>query len=476
MVKGINHVVWVGVLAALPCSLYADIVVEGDVGSQAPSNINIVGDNVIVDGEVINGGTTPVEGVDSGAFQPSDSGTGSGAGAGTDTSGGAANAGTGTNTSRNQTSLGDNKVEKLQLNNTMNFNDCHQYNVSPGMKVCILLGKKNVADDVCKPNKFITCVMSYDYKFNYWEPSELIEVSCRKGYSMLLPGGVGQIPEQQSCFSVGTGAGKRWFFDARVWAINGKDGAARAQAAGSKKREQAVACGANGPFGGLDQLEGYAKKFKMFEQGPASGPGQSWEAYISDYDKSWAVDSGGAASQQANQSQCSGTSVPNCWGPEQPLMGWVSHPHQPVAAALVGWRAHTKAQGKVSPALSGGYKINLDYPFIMRTSPFGKSMGLKSSSSGGGGSVGGTQGSRCFQPGDPGPWWYTDNQRSDTKPEQLPGIIQGLKDGDEGVGATLHTGVYIFTYWVKTSCELFAGVAGTNVQSAINDCKDKQHY
>lgn len=396
-------------------------------------------------------------------------------GAGSDTGGGSA---AGSGTSRNQTSLGDSNVETLQLNNTMNFNDCHQYSASPGMKMCILLGFKNTKDNFCRtPPKPISCIMSYDYKFNYWEPSELIEVSCRKGYSMLKPGGVGQVSDNQSCFSYGSGAGKRWFFDARVWAINGKDGAARAQAAGGRRREQTVACGANGPFGGLNQLEGYGKKFKMFNQGAASGPGQSWEAYISDYDTSWSVDSNGgsAASAPPTQNKCAGTDIASCWGPEQPLSGWVSHPHQPVAAALAGWRAHTKAQGKVSPALSEGYKINLDYPFIMRTSPFGKSMGLQAA--GGSGGAGGNLGSRCFQPGDPGPWWYTDNQRRDTSPEQMPGIIQGLKDADTaGVGATLHTGVYVFTYWVKTSCELFAGIFGTNVQAALNGCADKQDY
>ncbi|MBI1308549.1 MAG: hypothetical protein GC129_01645 [Proteobacteria bacterium] len=366
-------------------------------------------------------------------------------------------------------SLGNNTLQRPTLTNTMNFDDCHNYSASISAKVCILIGKRNVADDVCKPNKFITCVMSHVGSYDYWEPSELIEVSCRKGYSLLLPGGIGSAPQDQACFGNSHGLGgksSRWFFDARVWAINGKDGAAREQAAGSTLREQSVVCGANGPYGGINKLEGYGKKFDQFSRGGASGPGQSWEAYISDYDASWSSNGGGNSLPNLNEKCTGGADVSACWGPVQPLTGWVTHPIQPVAAALVGWRAHLKGLSKVSPA-PGGWKMEMDYPYIMHTSPFGQGMGLQ----GGGG--GRTQGSKCFQPGDPGPSWYTVGQK-DLKPEQVPAFMQTLKAGNVTQAADLNPGVYIFTTWVHTACTLYAGFAGTNVQGAVNGCKDDQ--
>lgn len=366
------------------------------------------------------------------------------------------------------TEFGTNKLPDLNLTNTMNFRDCHEYNASITTQICILPGKKNTADNVCKDPKIpFSCIISYKGTFDYWEPSELIEVSCRKGFSMLMPNGVGEIPRDQSCFGQQGNKAQRWFFDVRDWAINGDKGQTREQGAGSTLRKQAAVCGLNKPAGGpIDAPEGYGKKHD-FAKGGASGPGGAWQAYISDYDTTWAKDADNAQVQQMPAQQaCTGISVENCWGNIQPMNGWVVHPHRPVAAALIAWRAHTKSAGKVSTS-PAGFKMEMDYPYVMSNSVYGQSIGLQ-----GGAVTSGTKGSRCFQPGDPGPWWFN-NQQQNTLPAQVPAEIAKLHQGDIKMAADLHTGTYIFTIWVKTACTLYAGMAGTDVQKALNGCADK---
>lgn len=401
-------------------------------------------------------------------------GGGGGGSGGSSGGGGGGTIGPETNPGKTDLYLGSNKQEALNLTNVMNFRDCHEFKPSITGYLCILMGKKNTPDNICKQAQVpISCIISYKGTFEYWEPSELIEVSCRKGSSMLMPNGVGQIPRDQSCYGQQGKKAQRWFFDVRNWAINGDKGQAREQSAGSTLRKQAAACGLNAPAGGpIDAPEGYGKKHN-FSKGGGNGPGGSWEAYISDYDASWATDGNNqAVTNQPTPQACTSTNVENCWGNIQPYSGWVVHPHRPVAAALIAWRSHNKAGGKVS-ASPAGFKMEMDYPYIMSNSFYGQTHGLT-----GGQAGGGTRGSKCFQPGDPGPWWFNNQQEGEgvqaaQVAEKVQEQVNKLHQGDITQQATVHTGTYIFTVWVKTKCTLYAGMAGTNVQQAINGCADK---
>ena len=386
--------------------------------------------------------------------------------------------------------LGSNKLEKASLISTMNYPSCHEYSASIAPLLCITPGptsggrtsgcihpcnKKNP----CGPQ----CVPSYRGSFSYWEPAALIEVSQRKGYSMLLPGGVGNEIREQS--AVGDTVGPRWFFDVRIWAINGDGGKARHQTAGSTLGDQSRVCGLNKNRSGgpVDAMQGYGIKLKQFSKGGASGPGGSWEAYISDDKTDWAIDQGTTPQEVSLEdltnleNGCKNGMIDEkkCWGNVELPSGWVSHPHQAVAAITAGWRAFkTKAQGKVSPPGSQGYyKINMDYPFIKRASEHAGSMPIP-----GGGAGGGSKwmGSDCFKPGDPGTGeggvaWFTNAQQK-IKPEELPQRIQEMQKGDNSKIADLHSGVFIFTVWVYTKCTLFTGADGYNVQPAPG-CSDQ---
>jgi hypothetical protein len=291
---------------------------------------------------------------------------------------------------------------------------------------------------------------------DYWEPTAMIEVSCRNGWSAIAPGSVkgrGQTAIQ-SCYGAGNAnkAGK-WFFEARVWALNGGLGKARYQSSGGfNNGELSRQCEEEGDDTDKHNIWGYGVKWKNFNKNPANGPGDSWEAYISDNDKSWAEDSGGASTPPTQQECKAGdVDIEKCWGPANAAQngGWVTgQPNQAVAAALVGWRAHTRAlnAGKVSTS-SKGYKMNMDYPFIKSASPFAKSMG---------GFTGGSyRGSDCFKPGDAGPWWYTNNQQ-DLTPDKVPAFISQMNQGTASAAADIHPGVYIFTVWSYTKCRRYA--------------------
>lgn len=282
------------------------------------------------------------------------------------------------------------------------------------------------------------------FKIDYWEPSEVIEVSCRQGFSMLKPGLSGRgnkVP--QSCVGFNKPGNSRWFFEARVWAINGYDGGLRHQAMGSMRGERARQCTEAQGTGDTKKGDvwGYgANKWKTFSRGGASGPGGSWEAYISDNDQTWAQDVGGTSSVPS-QSACKAGAVDlaNCWGSVNPT-GWVSHPNPRVAAALVAWRAHTKAlgMGKVSKPNGEGYKMAMDFPFPTYTGAYGQNMGMPGGSK---------TGSACFKPGDAGPEWWGGKD-----PEAIPALLKSLNEGKLTSVAEVNSGVYIFTVWVKTKC------------------------
>ncbi len=291
-------------------------------------------------------------------------------------------------------------------------------------------------------------------------------MSCRTGYSMLAPGAV---PSRMANFTSGGGdaakmpqtcpgfakpGNQKWFYEARVWTINGYEGKLRHQAMGGMHGERARQCtlakGADLPWGGLppDKFWGYGVKWLKFSRGAANGPEGSWEAYISDKDPNWALETSGQASPQ-NLSQCKPGSndMTNCWGPVT-RHGWVTHSNPKVAAALVAWRAHEMAQkaGKASPAgkkegTKTGFQMMMDYPYQDYAGPFGASMGMKN---------GGKTGSPCFEPGDAGPEWY-----GGLKPETIPDLVSNLTSGTMTTVAEINPGVYIFTIWVHTSCRRF---------------------
>lgn len=343
--------------------------------------------------------------------------------------------------------LGDNKLVRGNLSHTMNWDSCQEYSwsVSNPVAPCGI--------DRC--GKKLCLYVAPEYSINYWEPSEIIEVSCRNGYSMVAPGRIptrGDASEKspQSCFVPTGKGGRRWFFEARVWAINGYPGAAREQSSGGGHAEEARNCTEDEHDTTKGRYWGYGIKWDQFSRGSDNGPGGSWEGYISDNQESWAKDTGSAQAAPSQQA-CTGTSVENCWGPIT-RSGWVSHPNQAVAAALAGWRAHTIAQqsGRVSPPGSKGqYKMNLDYPFIQTSSPFARKMGFPGSSE-----SSGFLGSKCFQPGDPGSSWYTVKELQ-FKPEEVPAFIQGLRAGDATAEASINSGVYVFTVWAYTACKRY---------------------
>lgn len=312
----------------------------------------------------------------------------------------------------------------------------------------------------CSHGSCWCCNKGTKFEINYWEPSEIIEVSCRSGYSMVKPGGVKARGEAslQSCVGFNKPGNSRWFFEARSWAINGYDGGLRHQAMGGTTGEQVRQCtmqaGDDLPWPGYESnvAEGYGIKWTKWTRGSRNGPAGSWEGYISDNDPSWAKDSQGAAAlaqigadgaanvKKPGECAVGSKSLENCWGPVIES-GWVTHPNPSIAAALVAWRAHEKARkaNKVSPAGQGGYKMAMEFPFVNYAGDFGKSMGLPGGSK--------KNPDKCFEPGDSGPDWW-----GGKKPDDIPTFLQGLKAGDTTATAEVNSGVYIFTIWVYTSC------------------------
>lgn len=347
-------------------------------------------------------------------------------------------------------------MTKAELSGLMSKSvDCMKRNWVPAGRVCCL--KCHDSPDGCCPKMWADSI-----KIDYWEPSEIIEVSCRSGYSMLSPGNVPtrggsskEIQEMQSCQGFDRPGNSRWFFEARVWTINGYKGGLRHQALGGTNGEKLRQCTLEGgdntdlPWPGLpsDDHWGYGVKWLKFSRGAANGPAGSWEAYISDSDKSWGTDAGASGAKVAAQKPCSigGVDIANCWGPLTPT-GFVNHPNPKVAAALAAWRAHTKAVGmnKVSPAGTGGYQMAMEYPYVDYGGAYAGSMGAPN---------GGKNGSSCFQPGNSGPEWFGGMQ-----PTSIPDFVKGLKPGTKGTVAEVNPGVYIFTVWVHTSCLRFKGM------------------
>lgn len=360
--------------------------------------------------------------------------------------------------------LGNNRLKLPKLGNTMNFDDCEKYSwkIRPDLQAALPHDSAGVPCCVvpvdcglgitCCPKLPVDMKNEGVYSIEYWEPSALIEVSCRNSYSALKPGGISgySSPDLQSCQGIGAANGsKRWFFEARVWAIDGYSGNARGQSSGGPtKEEETRACSMSGDDTTKNEYWGYGVKYDKFSKGAPNGPGQAWEAYISDSDKSWAQDTGNTQTAPTQQKcQHGDVDVEKCWGnmggAGAENGGWVSAPNQTVAAALVAWRAHTKAKGKVSPPGTGGYKMNMDYPFLYATSPYAKSMGLQ-----GGDEM---KGSKCFVPGDAGPEWYSHEEKNMTADEIIK-ETQKFTPGDVSKAADVQPGIYIFTIWVHTTC------------------------
>ena len=317
----------------------------------------------------------------------------------------------------------------------------HNWNSSP---VCCLYGA------------FDTCILwANEYPIDYWEPSELIEVSCRQGYSMMKPGIGGRSDARiQSCVGMNKPGGGRYFFEARVWAIDGAAGGVRHQAMGGNLGAQTKHC----TMEKLNQIKfdipvtisehGYGIKWNKFSRGPKNGPGGSWSAYVSDNDPAWAKDDGaGGSVPTMSECKAGSTDLANCWGPTNPT-GWVTHSNPKVAAALVAWRAHLKARSmnKTSPADGKGYQMAMEFPFIKYGGEFAGSMGAPN---------GGKSGSKCFKPGDSGPDWY-----GGMAPTAIPDFVKGLQSGDVASVAEINPGVYIFTIWVHTSCIRYDPLGG----------------
>jgi len=346
--------------------------------------------------------------------------------------------------------LGNNRFKALTIGQTMNYSSCANYSWAK------VMSGLNCTPGCHVPHTSTPCETASVYHIGYWEPSEIIEVSCRSGYSMLKPGSVpmrgGGNKAYQSCYRP-TGKGtKLWFFEARDWAINGEPGKLRHQSSMGMGGAEGLRQCSNVRTSGGDTWDhkdfGYGSKKDGFSKGPANGPGGAWEAYISDNDPNWANDSGASAQAPQAPQVCKhgDKDVEKCWGNTQGhggQTGWVAHPNQSVAAALVAWRAHLKALSAGRVAKAPNYKMEMDYPFIHATSPFASSMGLTGGNS--------YKGSKCFTPGDAGPSWYSHNEQ-DFTPDQIPGMVQKLTSGTAVQAAELHPGVYVFVIWVKTSC------------------------
>ena len=141
-----------------------------------------------------------------------------------------------------------------------------------------------------------------------------------------------------------------------------------------------------------------------------------------------------------------------CWGNAKVASGWVNHPVQPVAAALVALRAYNRALGlrTVSPDGRPGLDIELNYPFLLDASEFAMSQGLPNYREAPERLT--YRGSRCFQEGDPGPWWYTTGAKGGYQAEFARKEPTRLGRGNQARGSELHPGYFVFTVWVDTAC------------------------
>lgn len=115
------------------------------------------------------------------------------------------------------------KEAKLKLANTMNFDSCLQFKVSPCMLKCHGVPLPGI-------------------RFKYQEPTALVEVSCRHGATELGKGNLNVLssalssfksPTEQSCIEgikTSKGTYKQWYFDVHVWGVSAL---ARYQSSGS---------------------------------------------------------------------------------------------------------------------------------------------------------------------------------------------------------------------------------------------------
>lgn len=319
--------------------------------------------------------------------------------------------------------LGNNITLKPTLGNLYNTDSCWEAPVND-----------HNPNYCCAENSFGCIKYVQRSTLEYWEPAAIVEVTCRSGFSHLQPGIAPRQGGVQSCQ-----VGPNWFFEAHVWASSGRANGDRTAALGYSFRENTMRCQADPTTGANKYPNGYGIKHKDVTFN-TSGPGRSSKAFISEEDANWDERRGTFSQPQA----CSPNNpdIQACWGNPNIASGWVTHPNQAVAAALVGYRALNQAMAKktvVTPRKEDGWRMSMDYPFIMSASPHAQSMGLN-------GRSGRFMGSSCFTPGNPGPFWFTAGGQN-----VLPNAMN-LKAGTAGKAAYVPDGVYIFTYWVKTGC------------------------
>ena len=353
--------------------------------------------------------------------------------------------------------LGNHITLRPTIQNLYNINSCMPNPVGFPTNVC------------CKYDNLGNCIANEQiWTYDYWEPAAIVEVSCRSGFSHLKPGLAPRDNGPQGC-----ALGPNWFFEARVWASSGKPQGDRAVAFDDYSeysfRKITMRCQADVTTGAKDYPYGYGIKHKNITFN-SNGPGGSSEAYISDNDPSWANTKGAVTNPQAcDPGQ---PNIEACWGNPNVASGWVTHPNQAVAAALAGYRALGKAQSlkKVVTPQKDDWRMSMAYPFIMSASPAAQSMNLGSAASGEA-----YQGSSCFTPGHAGPSWYTLGQQTAMPNE----IMANATSPQAGAAAYIPDGVYIFTYWVRTGCDVIT----RNMNEELWDpllkafvCKDTYKY
>lgn len=340
-------------------------------------------------------------------------------------------------------------------------------------------------------------------KQSYKEPAALVEVSCLPGLSLLSSGTLvppppddeepsdAVVPSRLSPDGRAIGgcrvANGTWFFDARVIGLGGKSLARALSNIGPVNAIAARQCRKDG--------EGYGRKYTQFGKPPGKdlyGPLEgAWVAYESKDDLRWrqpvaspprtppTPEQREACAATPTTPEClalmapipnplrptpctattteparsgENTNVEACWGRGDVATGWVNHPSQPVAAALVALRAYQKAVQlrTVSPDGQPGLDMEMSYPFVLRASAFGRSMGLPEVPVS---VITEYRGSSCFKAGDPGPWWYTFGRvgRNDPQFARSRQPMQ-LGIGNAAQVAELHPGYFVFTIWVDTAC------------------------
>lgn len=374
-----------------------------------------------------------------------------------------------------QQTLGGNRLEVPKFSNIYNISSCREggRSSSPRWVMCV-------------PPALWGQTAFYDY----WEPAAIVEVSCQKGTSFLKPDLMQQGPQiaGQQVRPGQCGVGPNWFFEVRVWASNPEAWGDRAIIHGEGFRRQTgyELCAGEGTTDRRSRRFGYGMKYG-FTKGPMTGPAGSYEAYISDRDPTWSeqlkpTDSNNTAAitqsmqqsdaevkqlqtrlQRGERCQPGTPDVPYCWGgKEDQFSGWVTHPNRAVAAALASLRGVRKAQSlnMMAREIQGGLRMSMDYPFLKAPSAYAQSLGAQ-----GGQTNTQHRGSDCFVPGEPGTWWYTDGRRNDDPNAQLP---RAITTPNAAATASADAGIYIFSYWVKTSCTAFSQQAGA--------CNDRHYY